>query len=81
MGLDPNFADLSGNGLFGGQGSTFSLSGETRFDDNRAGFMGGAIPVYENSDVSGSGDTTYARNSALLDSAGAILVLHNCTIS
>ncbi|CAN0158344.1 unnamed protein product [Ascophyllum nodosum] len=80
IGFDPNYADQSGIGLFGGNGSIFSLIGETRFADNIAGLVGGAMSVNENSGVSGSGDPTYARNS-VLDSAWAISVLNNCTIS
>ena len=36
--------------------------------------------VYNHSCVFGSGDTAYARNS-VLDNAGGILVLGNCTVS
>ena len=36
--------------------------------------------VYVHSDVFGSGDTSYDRNSAV-DIAGAVLVLDNCTVS
>ena len=35
--------------------------------------------VYNRSCVFGSGDTTFARNGAL-DNAGGILVLGNCTV-
>ena len=79
MTLDHNFVGRYGGGVFL-NGSTLSWRGKTRFYDNRAGVYGGAMLVYGHSDVFGSGDTTYARNSAL-DSAGAIFVYVNCTIS
>ena len=50
--------------------------GKTRFYDNWAGFYGGAMVVYDHSDVFGSGDTSYDRNSAV-EIARAVLVLNN----
>ena len=79
MTLDHNFAGLYGGGVLLLSGSTLSWRGKMRFYDNRAGVLGGAMFVYNHSDVFGSGDTTYARNSALY--GGAIFVIDDCTLS
>ena len=61
-------------------GSILLWSGKPRFYDNMTGVDGDAMVVYDHSDVFGSGDTKYARNRAL-DNAGGILVLGNCPVS
>ena len=80
--LDTNFAGLYGGGVSLVFDSILSWSGKTRFYDNMTGVDGGAhtMVVCDHSCVFGSGDTTYARNRAL-DNAGGILVLGNCPVS
>ena len=82
--LDTNFAGLyiygGGVSLVYGSILSFMEWRKTRFFDNMAGVDGGAMVVYDHFDVFGSKGTKYARNRAL-GNAGGILVLSYCPVS
>ena len=73
-----NCSTLDSGGAIYAEASTMHFN-ETTWSHNTAGYDGGAIAVYNSSDVSWSGETSFSRNSAGVD--GGALYAHKSDVT